>query len=163
VVTDRGRGTSVAPLPPIRVRSAAALPAGVRDLRSGNPDPELLPPLPTVQPSHRLYGTPAKLPELEAIAAAQFAADGVAGDIAITGGALDAIERALETELRPGDRVAVEDPIWPRITDLVHALGLAVDPVPVHDPEALDVALRRGARAVITTPRGQNPTGAAVT
>jgi DNA-binding transcriptional MocR family regulator len=30
------------------------------------------------------------------------------------------------------------------------------------DPEMLDAALRRGARAVIATPRGQNPTGAAV-
>lgn len=162
VVAARGRGTSIAPLPPIRVRSAAELPAGVRDLRSGNPDPELLPALPPVQPTHRLYGTAAKLPELEAIAAAAFAADGVSGDIAITGGALDAIERALETELRPGDRVAVEDPSWPRIADLVHALGLEIEPVPVHDPDALDLALRRGARAAIVTPRGQNPTGAAV-
>jgi DNA-binding transcriptional MocR family regulator len=162
VIAARGRGTSVAPLPPVRVRGAAALPAGVRDLRSGNPDPGLLPPLPALQPAHRLYGTAAKLPELEAIAAAQFAADGVSGDIAITGGALDAIERALETELRPGDRVAVEDPSWPRIADLVHALGLEIEPVPVHDPDALDRALRRGARAAIVTPRGQNPTGAAV-
>src|SRR5262249_52827883 len=127
-----------------------------------NPDPELLPPLPPLQPTHRLYGTAAKLPELEALAAAQFAADGVSGDIAITGGALDAIERALETELRPGDRVVVEDPVWPRIPDLLHALGLEVEPVPVHDPDALDLALRRGAKAVIVTPRGQNPTGAAV-
>jgi DNA-binding transcriptional MocR family regulator len=162
VVTDRGRGTSIAPVPPIRVRRAAALPAGVRDLRSGNPDPDLLPPLPLLQPTHRLYGTAAKLPELEALAAAEFAADGVSGDIAVTGGALDAIERALETELRPGDRVVVEDPVWPRIPDLVHALGLEVEPVPVYDPDALDLALRRGAKAVIVTPRGQNPTGAAV-
>jgi DNA-binding transcriptional MocR family regulator len=81
-------------------------------------------------------------------------------------GALDAIERALQTELRLGDRVVVEDPSWPRIADLVHALGLAVEPVAVDrhglDPGALDAALRRGARAVIATPRGQNPTAAAV-
>jgi DNA-binding transcriptional MocR family regulator len=166
VVAARGRGTSIAPVPPIRVRSTAELPAGVRDLRSGNPDADLLPPLPPVQPTHRLYGTAAKLPELEAFAATAFAADGVGGDIAITGGALDAIERALETELRPADRVVVEDPSWPRIADLVHALGLLVEPVPVDrrglDPETLDSALQRGARAVIATPRGQNPTGAAV-
>jgi DNA-binding transcriptional MocR family regulator len=30
----------------------------------------------------------------------------------------------------------------------------------VSDPDLLDDALHRGARAVITTPRGQNPTGA---
>ena len=170
VVTDRGRGTSVAAVPPMRVRSAAQLPAGVRDLASGNPDPELLPSLAKalgrIDPAPRLYGLPAKLPELAALAAAELAADGVRGDVAITGGALDAIERALETELRPGDRVVLEDPCWPRIADLVHALGLPIEPAAIDrrglDPDALDTALRRGARAVITTPRGQNPTGAAV-
>ena len=170
VVADRGRGTSVAALPPVRVKRAAALPAGVRDLSSGNPDPRLLPSLAEalarVDPAHRLYGVPAKLPELAALATAEFARDGIGGDIAVTGGALDAIERALQTELRLGDRVVVEDPSWPRIADLVHALGLAVEPVAVDrhglDPDLLDAALRRGARAVIATPRGQNPTGAAV-
>ena len=170
VVADRGRGTSVAALPPMRVWRAAQLPAGVRDLVSGNPDPQLLPSLAGVfarlDPAHRLYGVAAKLPELATRAAAQFASDGIRGDVAVTGGALDAIERALQTELRLGDRVVVEDPSWPRVADLVQALGLAIEPVPVDrnglDPDLLDAALRRGARAVIATPRGQNPTGAAV-
>jgi len=170
VVADRGRGTSVAAIPPVRVRSPGALPAGVRDLASGNPDPGLLPPIAGVLrrlgAGHRLYGAPAKLPELVAIAEAGFAADGIGGDVAVTGGALDAIERALQTELRMGDRVALEDPSWPRIGDLVGALGLEIEPVAVDrqglEPAALDAALRRGARAVIATPRGQNPTGAAL-
>jgi DNA-binding transcriptional MocR family regulator len=170
VVADRGRGTAVAAVPPVRVKRAAELPPGVRDLSSGNPDPQLLPSLSAalgrVDPTHRLYGTAAKLPELAGLAEAGFAGDGVHGDIAITSGALDAIERALQTELRLGDRVVVEDPSWPRIADLVHALGLTVEPVAVDAqgfvPSELDDALRRGARAVITTPRGQNPTGAAV-
>lgn len=170
VVADRGRGTSVAALPPVRVKRAAELPAGVRDLASGNPDPALLPSLAEalarVEPRHKLYGGATKLPELAAYAAAEFAGDGIAGDVAVTGGALDAIERGLQTELRLGDRVVVEDPSWPRIADLVHALGLAIEPVPVDrrglDPDLLDEALRRGARAVIATPRGQNPTGASV-
>jgi DNA-binding transcriptional MocR family regulator len=61
--------------------------------------------------------------------------------------------------------VAVEDPSWPRIADLLYALGL--EPMPVRldesglEPDALDRALRRGVGAVIATPRGQNPTGAA--
>jgi DNA-binding transcriptional MocR family regulator len=170
VTADRGRGTTVAAVPPVRVKRAAALPAGVRDLSSGNPDPALLPPLAgalaRVDPGHKLYGVAAKLPELADLAAAEFGADGIGGDVAVTAGALDAIERALQTELRLGDRVVVEDPSWPRIADLVHALGLAVEPVAVDrhglDPGALDAALRRGARAVIATPRGQNPTAAAV-
>jgi DNA-binding transcriptional MocR family regulator len=154
----------------VRVRSVADLPAGARDLRSGNPDPELLPPLERafdrLDATHRLYGIPAKLPALVAQAEWEFARDDIRGDIAVTGGALDAIERALQTELRLGDRVVVEDPSWPRIADLVHALGLKLDPVEVDgrglDPDQLETALRRGARAVIATPRGQNPTGAAV-
>jgi DNA-binding transcriptional MocR family regulator len=170
VVAERGRGTSIAPLPPMRVKRAAELPAGVRDLARGNPDPRLLPALgdalARVDPVHRLYGVAAKLPELAALAKADFAADGVDGDIAITGGALDAIERALQTELRLGDRVVVEDPTWPRIVDLVHALGLTVGPAPLDRhglvPDALERELARGARALIVTPRGQNPTGAAV-
>jgi DNA-binding transcriptional MocR family regulator len=169
VVTNGARGTSVAPVPPARVTRVSQLPTGVRDLSSGNPDPQLLPSLAEVftrlEPSHRLYGVAAKLPELESLAAETFAVDGVRGDIAITGGAVDAIERALQTELRLGDRVVVEDPSWPRIADLVRSLGLTIEPVRVDDrgfdPDLLDAALRRGARAVITTPRGQNPSSAA--
>jgi DNA-binding transcriptional MocR family regulator len=170
VVAERARGTSVAALPPVRVKRVAPLPPGVRDLSSGNPDPALLPPLAELLPrldlTHKLYGEAAKLDELAELAAAEFAADDVRGDIAVTGGALDAIERALQTELRAGDRVVIEDPSWPRIADLVHALGFVIDPVPVDerglDPSRLADALRAGARAVITTPRGQNPAGVAV-
>jgi DNA-binding transcriptional MocR family regulator len=170
VVADRGRGTSVAAAPPVRVRRVAELPAGVRDLASGNPDPGLLPPLAKalarLDAAHALYGVAATLPELAAMVEAEFSADGVRGEVAVTGGALDAIERALQTELRAGDRVVVEDPSWPRIGDLVRALGLEIEPVAVDrrglDPDMLEAALRRGARAVIATPRGQNPTGAAL-
>jgi DNA-binding transcriptional MocR family regulator len=169
VTADRGRGTSVAAAPPVRVQRAE-LPAGVRDLASGNPDPLLLPSLAEalhrVRSGHKLYGGPTKLPELASQAAAEFAGDGLHGDVTVTYGALDAIERALQTELRPGDQVVVEDPSWPRIADLVQALGLTIEPVAVDrrglDPDLLDGALRRGARAVIATPRGQNPTGASV-
>jgi DNA-binding transcriptional MocR family regulator len=141
----------------------------VRDLASGNPAPALLPPLKRalaqVDATHKLYGGPTKLAGLVELATADFHADGIKGDVAIVGGALDGIERVLQTQLKPGDRVAVEDPSWPRIADLLYALGLQPVPVPLDhnglEPDALERALRRDLKALIATPRGQNPTGAA--
>jgi DNA-binding transcriptional MocR family regulator len=164
------RGTVVTNRPTLLPRPGRSLPPNTRDLARGNPDPALLPPLGPVlrrlDTRHTLYGEPAKLERLVELARADFARDGVTGELAIAGGALDGIERALQSRLHPGDRVVVEDPTWPRITDLVHALALEPEPVPVDDagldPEALEHALERGAAAVILTPRGQNPTGAAL-
>ncbi len=169
-MAERGRGTSIAAVPPVRVKRAVGLPPGVRDLASGNPDPALLPPLADalarVVPEHKLYGGPTKLARLVELAEKNFAADGIEGEVAIAGGALDGIERVLQTELRTGDRVVVEDPSWPRIADLLHALGLQLAPARVDErglvPDELRRGLERGAKAVIATPRGQNPTGAAV-
>src|SRR5215467_2094969 len=171
LVTPGGRhGTVVAVQPPLRIRPARSLPPGVRDLASGNPDPALLPPLgpalARISPAHKLYGGPAILPQLADIAQAGFAADGIGGDIAAVAGAVDGIERVLQAELRPGDRVGVEDPSWPRIGDLVSAIGLRTEPIAVDQagllPDRLAAALQAGARAIIATPRGQNPTGAAI-
>jgi DNA-binding transcriptional MocR family regulator len=169
VATAGRRGTAVARQPPLRVRPARKLPDGARDLWSGNPARGLLPPLrralTQVDSTHKLYGGATTHPDLVALARADFESDGIKGDVAIVGGALDAIERVLQAQLKAGDRVAVEDPSWPRIADLLYALGL--EPVPVSldedgvEPLALELALRRGARAFIVTPRGQNPTGAA--
>jgi DNA-binding transcriptional MocR family regulator len=169
VATAGRRGTAVTRQPPLRVRPGHAPPAGARDLWSGNPARALLPPLrraiAQVAPEHLLYGQPAKLQALAELAAADFAADGIAGELAIAGGALDGIERVLQAHLRPGDRVAVEDPSWPRIADLLHALGLVPVPVPVDErgmqPRRFGHVLA-DVRAVIVTPRGQNPIGAAL-
>jgi DNA-binding transcriptional MocR family regulator len=176
LITPDGRhGTAVAAQPPLRIRPARTLPPGVRDLASGNPDPAVLPPmgaaLAQIDTAHKLYGGPAILPQLAEIARADFTADGipadgVTGEVAVVSGALDGIERVLQAELRPGDRVAVEDPGWPRIGDLITAIGLRPEPVAVDQdgpvPGGLAAALQAGARAVIATPRGQNPTGAVV-
>src|SRR5919202_1365225 len=79
-----------------------------------------------------------------------FAADDIeAPALAIVGGALDGLERVLQAHLRTGDRVAVEDPGFTRVFDLLAALGLVADPVSVDDtgmiPEALARALARRA------------------
>ncbi len=176
VETAGRRGTRVRDRPATTQRSLRALtvPPGVRDLSTGNPDPALLPiaaaQLPDADSRRRaplLYGEPALSPELAEQARTSLTADGVpAGHLAVTAGALDGIERVLAAHLRPGDRVAVEDPGWANLLDLIAALGFSVEPVGVDDdgPLAAEVAraLRRGVRAVIVTTRAQNPTGAAV-
>ncbi|MFC0597398.1 aminotransferase class I/II-fold pyridoxal phosphate-dependent enzyme [Streptomyces palmae] len=171
----RGSRVRAQPSSTPRERLRVQVPEGGRDLGAGNPDPALLPPLAealaaaaarnAARPA--LYGTPDIEPELGRLARAGFDADKVpGGPIAVTSGALDAIERVLAAHLRPGDQVAVEDPGWGSVLDLVPALGLRALPVAVDDdgplPEALDAALRQGARALIATARAQNPTGAAI-
>jgi DNA-binding transcriptional MocR family regulator len=170
VTANRRQGTTVAQQPPLRVRPRRVVAPGAHDLTTGNPDPALLPPLERalarVDRDHKLYGGPIKLSRLAELARRDFAADGIDGEIAVAGGALDGIERALQSALRPGDRVVLEDPSWSRIADLVRALGLQPEPVLIDRrgliPARLAEALDRGARAVIATQRGQNPTGAAL-
>ena len=79
---------------------------------------------------------------------------------------MDGIERVLQAHLQPGDRIAVEDPGYTAVLDLLGALGLRPEPVPLDtfgmQAGPLAAALRRGAKACLLTPRAQNPTGAAL-
>jgi DNA-binding transcriptional MocR family regulator len=177
IETDGRRGSRVRPRPATTRREPAVVevPAGVTDLSQGNPDATLLPPLrrslaAAAARSDRgptLYGQPAVDERLAAMARSALDEDGVPdGPLAVTSGSLDAIERVLAAHLRPGDAVAVEDPGWAALLDLVPALGLRPVPVPLDDegpdPEAAERALAQGARALIVTDRAQNPTGAAL-
>ncbi|NEC74894.1 GntR family transcriptional regulator, partial [Streptomyces rochei] len=103
------------------------VPEGVRDVSDGNPDPALLPPLgpafaAAAERGDRepvLYGSSPVEPDLLRLARAELDADGVPdGPLAVTSGALDAMERVLAAHLRPGDAVAVEDPSWGSLLDL---------------------------------------------
>ena len=171
IVTGRGRqGTRINAGPALAARPAPVIPAGTRDLANGNPDPALLPSwhaaLKRLTPPAVSYSeAQADNPDLLALAGAQFAADGIDADRSlVVPGALDGVERVLLAHLRPGDRVAVEDPGFARSFDLISALGLVALPLAVDDhgprPEALERALADGAHAVLVTPRAQNPTGA---
>jgi len=154
------------------VAAPPAVPDGTIDLATGNPDPVLLPP---IEPAIRaiaggrpLYGSAPDGSGLAAFAASEFEADGIPGGaVAVLSGAMDAIERILREHLRTGDRVAVEDPSFPGIIDLVSASGFPPAPFAVDDegpvPDALAAALGLGCGAVVVTPRAQNPTGAAIT
>ncbi|MER5258746.1 MULTISPECIES: aminotransferase class I/II-fold pyridoxal phosphate-dependent enzyme [unclassified Streptomyces] len=168
IVVTRGRGgTMVAQAPAVGARRPPKVPQGVRDLAGGHPDPALLPVLlppgrvDPVSGSHR--GSPRRA-GLEELARRWFARDGVPdARVTFAHGALDCMARLLSVELKPGDAVAVEDPGFHHLLDLVPALGLRMVPVAVDDegirPEALRGALRAGARAVVCSPRGQNPVG----
>jgi DNA-binding transcriptional MocR family regulator len=172
IISEPRRGTRIGERPPIGAwRVPLTVPAGARDLSRGNPDPALLPDLQralerTKLPA-RLYGETPALEQLIELARQQLRADGVPdGELCVVSGALDGIERVLQAHTRPGDRVAVENPGYAALFDLLRAQGLVLEAVDVDDrgmqPEQLHKALDRGACTAIIIPRGQNPTGAAL-
>ena len=94
----------------------------------------------------RLYGERADRGGLAAFASAEFEADGIpARAVAVLSGAMDAIERVLREHLRPGDGVAIEDPSFPGVIDLVAASGYAAVPFGLDEegplPDALHAAV----------------------
>ncbi len=148
VVADGRRGTRVRAASPIAMPAEAPVPEGVRDLAGGNPDPKLLPDLAAamkrVTLEQRVYGEELNDPALLALAREAFAADSVpAAHLSVVSGALDGIERVLREHLRAGDRVAVEDPCFTGVLDLLNALALVPVPVAVDDEGLVPEELRR--------------------
>ncbi|MFC9497197.1 aminotransferase class I/II-fold pyridoxal phosphate-dependent enzyme [Streptomyces sp. NPDC056982] len=178
IETAGRRGSRVRSKPATTARELIRVdvPAGVHDVSNGNPDTALLPPLAEAfawaaaqgDKAPVLYGDGPLEPELARHARVAFDKDGIPeGPVAVASGSLDAIERVLAAHLKPGDAVAVEDPGWGSLLDLVPALGLRLVPVGVDDDgplaDEVERALSAGARALVVTDRAQNPTGAAVT
>ncbi|GEP68460.1 GntR family transcriptional regulator [Cellulomonas soli] len=188
MVVSRGRaGTFVLPEPagwlPPRYRDMAGgpLPAQTRsataplvDLSTGTPDPDLLPPLGpalarvsarTPAAETATYVTTPIVPELERLLRESWPFS--PGRLTVVDGAVDAIGRALEQVVGFGDRVAVEDPGFPPLYDLLDQLGLERVPVPLDlqgmRPDGLAEALEAGAHAVVLQPRAHNPTGVSLT
>ncbi|MCX4760508.1 aminotransferase class I/II-fold pyridoxal phosphate-dependent enzyme [Streptomyces sp. NBC_01275] len=167
VVTHGRGGTVVASAPAVASRRPPRVPEGLRDLAGGHPDPRLLPgmaPLSRLSPGARSHRSTPRLERLEQAVRDWLRPDGVPVErVTFAHGALDLIGRLLSVELGPGDAVAMEDPGYHHLLDLVTALGLRIVPVSVDEegvrPEALRAALRTGVRALVCSPRAQNPYG----
>jgi DNA-binding transcriptional MocR family regulator len=170
VVTARGRaGTVIAGVETV-AQEGYAPDSVLRDIGTGNPDPGRIPDLSgalaraTGRPV--LYGEPVVDPALEQRALSWAGADLPGRDlrITVTNGAVDAVERLLAQALLRDDAVALEDPCFLASIHTVRLGGYRAVPVPV-DAEGMTVdglraALDAGVRAIICTPRAQNPTGA---
>ncbi|MGF3052507.1 aminotransferase class I/II-fold pyridoxal phosphate-dependent enzyme [Microbacterium sp. YY-03] len=145
----------------------------LRDVGSGNPDPTLIPPLAPALAALAdrpvMYGEPTIDTDLEQWARQWCTPDLAPSDIAITvtSGAVDAIERLLAGALVRDDAVGLEDPCFLASIHTVklggyRAVGMAVDAEGI-TPSGLRAALDAGVRAIVTTPRAQNPTGVTMT
>ncbi|WP_395242998.1 aminotransferase class I/II-fold pyridoxal phosphate-dependent enzyme [Agromyces sp. MMS24-K17] len=173
VVVTRGRGgTHVADRSEVPQEGFAADNV-LRDVATGNPDPDRIP-----DPSRALagmagrpvlYGEPVIDPALDAWARS-WMCDDLSPDevrLTITSGAADAVERLLAQALVRDDAVALEDPCFLTSIHTVRVGGYRAVPVPVDDKgmtvEGLRAALDQGVRAIVCTPRAQNPTGASLT
>jgi GntR family transcriptional regulator / MocR family aminotransferase len=88
-----------------------------------------------------------------------------AESIVVTTGSQQAIDLVVGALVRPGDRVAVEEPTWPGALGALEAAGAEVVGIGQDEHgmrlDALEQALERGGvRLVYTIPTYQNPTGA---
>ena len=84
-------------------------------------------------------------------------------DILITNGCQQAVDLLRRTLVRPGDKVALEDPVYPGLKSVFLEAGAEIFGIPVTsrglDLDALGRALHAGVRVVVVTPSFQNPTG----
>ncbi|MDO9396258.1 MAG: aminotransferase class I/II-fold pyridoxal phosphate-dependent enzyme [Herbiconiux sp.] len=173
LITSRGRAGSyvlqatASWMPPRFGELAGSHVVARLDLSSGTPDPSLLPDLtaaltrvPTRADTASYLSSPV-LPELELHLRASWPYP--VGSLTIVDGALDAVSRALETLVRFGDRVVVENPGFPPFFDLLDTLGVERLPVDMDSegivPAQLAEALTRNPAAIILQPRAHNPTG----
>ena len=144
----RRAGTRITGAPPMAPRPPLVVPAGVRQLLAGSPDPGAAARVPgndrrrpgPVSP--RLYGDAAMHPRLAELAAARLRADGIDPRTwPSSAGRWTAWSACCGAWLRPGDRVAVEDPGYAPLLDLLAAMDLTAEPV------ALDESRRPAGRA----------------
>ena len=167
-VTQGRLGTTICAPPSAGEQEGLSIDSRLIDLADGNPNPKFLAdPLVLFSASalkRFLYGEATILPELHAIGASWFAPDCPESyTLELTHGAVDAIERLVAAHLVVGDKVAVEDPCFLGTQNVlrlaaIETVGIAMDDQGML-PQALSAALSQGVRAVIITPRAQNPSG----
>jgi DNA-binding transcriptional MocR family regulator len=178
IESRQGRGTWVA----VADTSDDASPTVARRLLAGNHNLNLAASVPadashlpdlvvdvadltSVAPAHGY--APAGLPALREAIAARHTALGsptTAGQVHVTNGAQHALDLALGAVTRRGDVVAIEDPTYVGIFDLLEARGLEPLPLPLElvgdASEQLVKLVRAGrARAVVLVPAVHSPTG----
>ncbi|MEM9034846.1 MAG: GntR family transcriptional regulator [Actinomycetota bacterium] len=170
IISTHGRGgTRVHLRPPLDVPTSEPLPPDVRDLRVASPDPQVLPDrrgamasVDVVAPERADEDVPALIDLL----AKDLLTDDVRADhLAIAPSAAAALGQVLDATLRPGDRIAIEDPADPIVRDLLTAEGYQLHPLAMDQrgvrPDRLDAVVRGPVNAVILTPRAQDPTSTA--
>ena len=142
------------------------------DLADGSPHKSWLPDLNNVAALTKLdqflYGEAPILPRVQAFGEAWFrptCPDNFA--LTLCNGAIDTLERMIAAHLVPGDKFVVEDPCYISSANAIRLAGLQVIAAAVDSegmrPEALEAALKKGAKGVLITPRAHNPTGVSVT
>ena len=174
-IQARGRAgtfvrTTVEPTRPARYLGigGAPLAEGI-NLSTGPPDPLLLPPL--REALERVvarsgswttsYLDDPVLPELETLLRRSWPF--VPARLTVVDGALDGLSRVVDQVIRLGDRVAMENPGFPPLIDLLERSGAEILPLAMDDegivPASLAQALAVEPVAVFLQPRAQNPTG----
>lgn len=167
VVVSRGRAGTIVATQVQTEEEGFARETVLRDIGSGNPDPEFFP-LPVLSDldlgTSALYGDELIDSNLRAWATNWFEqAQPRDFALTVTSGAVDALERLLSPTLAIGDAVGIEDPGFLASINVVKLSGYRPVGIPVDDEgmtvAGLRAALDAGARAILCTPRAHNPTG----
>lgn len=138
------------------------------NLGSGNPNPDFLPnPIQFLEKNNfkpHLYGEESILPSFKDWILNDFQKDcPTSKEITLTYGSVDAIERIINSHLISGDLIAVEDPCYLGSINAIRLAGIVPIGVEIDEfgliPSSLSSAMLKGIKAILITPRAQNPTG----